>query len=106
MLAVVVNPDHGLLKIFTGSLVNVDKCLRVAVRQRKPGALYLHHNAMSFFKGVRYVAYFIADTFYFSRCKRFRFFVAVTVAAPEDLTMYQHFITTHRVHPYRIFFII
>ena len=35
-------------------MININKLLRVSVDQRKPAALYLNHNAMTFFKIMRH----------------------------------------------------
>ena len=40
-------------KIFFISFIDIDELLRIPVCERKPATLYLHHNAVSFFKCMR-----------------------------------------------------
>jgi hypothetical protein len=42
-------------KILIVRLINIYKLLWVPVNQREPGALYLYHYAVTFFKGMRYI---------------------------------------------------
>ena len=49
------DPDRRFLKIAVIAFVNVYEFLWVAVSQREPAALDLDHEAMSFFKRMRYI---------------------------------------------------
>src|SRR5580698_5368619 len=49
-----VMPDGDVrgYEIAVFCLIDIDELLRVAVGQREPGALHLHHEAVAFFEGM------------------------------------------------------
>src|SRR5205809_3295713 len=68
-----IDPLRCLLKIFFARLVNVAKLLGVAVHQREPRALYLHHDAMTAPEGVIRIRQDPFDFRHFSWFKRLGF---------------------------------
>ena len=58
-----------LFKVAVLSFHDILEDLRIAVDQGEPGALYLHHNAVPFFKGVQYVLQLKINRAYFTGYK-------------------------------------
>src|SRR3990167_1183357 len=65
------------------------KFLGISVNKRKPTALNLHHQAMTFHKGVAHIRNFKMNFSYFARNKRLRFFKTFAVSSSEYLTAHQ-----------------
>src|SRR6266516_6789336 len=79
-----IDPLGCLPKIFLARLVNVAKLLRVAVHEREPRALHLHHDAITAPEGVIRIRQDPFDSGHFSRFKRFGLREAVAEFAPHD----------------------
>ena len=55
MYAAGVDPHITRHKVFSATVIYVYKLLWVAVYQREPGALHLHHDTVAFFEYVGYI---------------------------------------------------
>jgi len=91
----VIDPLCCLLKVFFARLVNVAKLLRIAVHEREPGALHLHHDAMTAPEGVIRIRHDPFDFRHFSRFKRLGLREAVAELAPHGLASDQLLIAAH-----------
>src|SRR5579864_5635433 len=72
-----INSFCGLLKVGRLGVGNVLESLRIAIHQREPGTLQLHHDPMPAPKRVVDVRHRKIDLFDFSGCERFRLFEAL-----------------------------
>src|ERR1700759_2981149 len=73
-----IDPFGGFLEISRLRPVDVTKNLWVAVVKRKPGALHLHHDAMTALKRMEDIRHHPFDLREFTRHKRLRFFETVS----------------------------
>ncbi len=82
-----VNSLCGFLEIAVRAFVDINEFLRIPVNQGKPGILYLDHNTVSLFECMGNIRKLIFNFGNFPGDKRFRFFKAVAVPAPENLCL-------------------
>src|SRR5437016_9462150 len=90
-----IDPLRCLLKVFFARLVNVAKFLRIAVHEREPRALHLHHDAMTASEGVIGIRQDPFDLRHFSRFKRLGLREAVAELAPHGFAADQLLIAAH-----------
>src|ERR1035437_10003061 len=90
--------------IVTG--IDIDELLGVAISEREPAALNLHHQPVAFFKSMSHVWDSKMDGFDFSRFEWFRRFKTFTKSSPHDFCVYEHFVPPHGIGFCRIIFII
>ena len=86
---------NRLLKIFDLGMKNVHKLLGIAVDHRKPGALYLHHDPVTFSEAVALVSKVKRNLGHLVRNYWLRMFKAVPVFTPEDFTGKKHLKMPH-----------
>ena len=84
-------------KVFFGAGVYVYELLGVTIYQREPGALYLHHYAMAFFKYVRHIGDGVFDLGDLFRFKSLRGFEAIAEATAHYFATHQHLVAANRV---------
>src|SRR5262245_47977804 len=85
----------GLLKIGRSRLGNLHELLRVAINNRKPAALYLHHDTVPPAKGVIDVGRLEVEGRYLPRHEGFGSLKAVAEFAAERFAAYQLLIAAH-----------
>ncbi len=76
-------------------MVDIAEFLRVAIHQRKPTALHLHHNPVASAKGVTNVRHGPIDARSLSGAKWLRLFVTIAELAPHWLAAHELLIATH-----------
>src|SRR4051812_38350327 len=97
MLCIVINMNGCLLKIFVVTIVDIRKYLGIAIYQREPAVLDLHHDLMALFKGMRHIRNTERYVGWLVWNKGNRLFKAIPVLSTHDLPTYQHLVTAHRV---------
>src|ERR1700759_756898 len=80
--------------------INISKLLWVPVRQRKPAALNLDHQAVSLFKCMSYIRQTELNGFYFPRLEGNGCFKTFPVFTPEYFSTYQHLISSHGIYSF------
>src|SRR5437667_7222535 len=90
-----IDPLGCLPKIFLARLVNVAKLLRVAVHEREPRALHLHHDAMPASEGVIRVRQNPFDFRHFARFEGLGLREAVAELAPHDFAAHKLLVSAH-----------
>ena len=86
--------DRRLLKIRFATRRDIAKGLGIHVDERKPGALDLHHDAMSLFKGVRDLVDVESDLGRLAGYQWLGFFIAVAELTPEDFRSHEALIAS------------
>src|SRR5437660_4453145 len=95
MLAAAIDALRSLLKIFLPGIGNIHVLLWIAIDQRKPRTLDLHHNAMAAAESVIDAGQNEADCGGLIRLKRLRLFKAVSKFRTERLASNQLLIPAH-----------
>jgi len=97
MLFAAVYADPGGNEFGGIATVDVYELLGITVCERKPGALYLYHYTVAFFKGMSYVVHGVFYFGYLPWHKRFGMLKAIAVTATHNIATHQHLIAAHRV---------
>ena len=97
MLRIMVKTYRGFFEISRFGGINIFKLLRVAIGEGEPGALYLDHQPMAFFKCVRHIGQRKIDRFNFTGLERLRVFKTVTKLSTHGFCAHQHLVTAHGV---------
>src|ERR1700722_2604987 len=95
MLTAVINALGSLLKIFGFGLRNIFKSLWIAVDQRKPRALDLHHDAMAATESVIDAGQIEIDRGRLIRHERLRLFKTIAKFRAVRLAANQLLVSTH-----------
>ena len=84
-----------LLEILFFGIVDIDKLLGIAIDQRKPAALHLNHDSMSFSEYMENVGHLVFDLGDLSWDKGFRISEAVSEFSAEQLSTHQLLESSH-----------
>ena len=79
------DPDRRFFEIFRIGIIDVQELLWIPVSQRKPAALDLDHQAVSFFEGMRHIRQFKFHPLCLAGFEGNRVFKTVPEFAPHDL---------------------
>ena len=83
------------MKVFEFGARNIDERLRIAINQRKPGALNLNHHAMAASERMEYVGDREFNFRDLARFERLRFLEAVAEFASKHIAADELLVTAH-----------
>jgi len=83
------------LEVFFLGVENITELLGIAVDDRKPGALDVNHNPMSFLEAVAFIAEVKFDFSHQVGHERFWLFEAVSVLAADNFACQKHLEVSH-----------
>src|SRR5690348_7795381 len=85
----------GLLEVGGPCIIDVHVFLGIAVGQREPAALHLHHDAVAAAEGMADVGHGVIDFLHLAGRERLGFFVAVAEAAAHQLPAHELLVAAH-----------
>src|SRR5580658_2352752 len=91
----VVHVLSDLHKVGRLGIRDIQEGLRIAIRERKPGALNLHHDAMAAAKSVVHVLHREGYFLDLAGCERFRSFKTVAEFSAEWFSAHELLISAH-----------
>jgi hypothetical protein len=97
MLFAAVYADLGGSEFAGVATVDVCVLLGITVCEGKPGALYLYHDTVSFFKSMSYIVHGVFYFGYLAWPERFGMFKAISVTATHYIATHQHLVTARGV---------